>query len=53
MIYPAIEIAGLTVGARLELIEQVWDSLRRDTGVPLTVRRRLGDGACGSRQSIN
>ena len=42
MIYPAIEIARLTVGERLELIEQVWDSLRRDTGVlPLTDTERV------------
>lgn len=33
MVYPAIDIARLTVGERLELIEQVWDSLRRDAGV--------------------
>jgi putative addiction module component (TIGR02574 family) len=33
MAYPAIDIARLTVGERLELIEQVWDSLRRDAGV--------------------
>lgn len=33
MVYPAIDIAGLTVGERLELIERVWDSLRRDAGV--------------------
>jgi putative addiction module component (TIGR02574 family) len=32
MVYPAIEIASLTVGERLELIERVWDSLRRDAG---------------------
>jgi putative addiction module component (TIGR02574 family) len=33
MVYPAIDIARLTVGERLELIEQVWDSLRREAGV--------------------
>jgi putative addiction module component (TIGR02574 family) len=33
MLYPAIEIASLTVGERLELIERVWDSLRCDAGV--------------------
>jgi putative addiction module component (TIGR02574 family) len=33
MVYPAIDIARLTVGERLELIEQVWDSLRREVGV--------------------
>ena len=38
MVYPAIEIDRLTVGERLELIEQVWDSLRRGAGVP-----HLGD----------
>ncbi|MDB4912652.1 MAG: addiction module component, family [Gemmatimonadetes bacterium] len=32
MVYPAIDIARLTVGERLGLIEQVWDSLRRDAG---------------------
>ena len=32
MVYPAIDIACLTVGERLGLIEQVWDSLRRDAG---------------------
>ena len=32
MVYPAIDIANLTVGERLGLIEQVWDSLRRDAG---------------------
>lgn len=41
MVYPAIDIARLTVGERLELIEQVWDSLRRDTGVlPLSDAER-------------
>ncbi len=41
MVYPAIEIARLTVGERLELIEQVWDSLRRDTGaLPLSYAER-------------
>ncbi|MEP6618985.1 MAG: addiction module protein [bacterium] len=41
MVYPAIDIARLTVGERLELIEQVWDSLRRDAGVlPLTDAER-------------
>ena len=33
MVYPAIDITRLTVGERLELIEQVWDSLRRDADV--------------------
>lgn len=32
MVYPAIDMARLTVGERLGLIEQVWDSLRRDAG---------------------
>ena len=32
MVYPAIDIAHLTVGERLGLIAQVWDSLRRDAG---------------------
>lgn len=33
MVYPAIDLERLTVGERLELIEQVWDSLRR--GAPM------------------
>lgn len=33
MVYPAIDIERLTVGERLQLIEQVWDSLRRGAGV--------------------
>ncbi len=41
MVYPAIEIARLTVGERLELIEQLWDSLRRDAGaLPLSDAER-------------
>lgn len=41
MEYPAIDIERLTVGERLELIEQVWDSLRRGTGVlPLSEAER-------------
>lgn len=32
MVYPAIDFDRLTVGERLELIEQVWDSLRRGAG---------------------
>jgi putative addiction module component (TIGR02574 family) len=41
MVYPAIDIARLTVGERLELIEQVWDSLRREAGVlPLSDSER-------------
>ncbi len=32
MVYPATDIAHLTVGERLGLIERVWDSLRRDAG---------------------
>lgn len=41
MLYPAIDIERLTVGERLELIEQVWDSLRRGTGVlPLSEAER-------------
>jgi len=41
MVYPAIDIARLTVGERLELIEQVWDSLRREAGVlPLSDAER-------------
>ena len=32
MVYPTIDIASLTVGERLGLIEQVWYSLRRDAG---------------------
>jgi putative addiction module component (TIGR02574 family) len=33
MVLPVIDIDRLTVGERLELIEQVWDSLRRGAGV--------------------
>jgi len=33
MVHPAIDIDRLTVGERLALIEQVWDSLRRGAGV--------------------
>ena len=33
MVYPAIDIDRLTVGERLELIEQVWDSLWRGAGI--------------------
>jgi putative addiction module component (TIGR02574 family) len=41
MVYPAIDIERLTVGERLELIEQVWDSLRRGAGVlPLNEAER-------------
>lgn len=41
MVYPAIDITRLTVGERLELIEQVWDSLRRDADVlPLNAAER-------------
>ena len=41
MVYPAIDIDRLTVGERLELIEQVWDSLRRGAGVlPLSDAER-------------
>ena len=41
MLYPAIDIARLTVGERLELIEQVWDSLRREAGLlPLSDAER-------------
>jgi len=41
MVYPAIDIARLTVGERLGLIEQVWDSLRRDAGdLPLNDAER-------------
>ena len=32
MVCPAIDMARLTVGERLELIDQVWDSLRREPG---------------------
>lgn len=32
MVYPTIDMARLTIGERLGLIEQVWDSLRRDAG---------------------
>ena len=41
MVYPAIDIARLTVGERLELIERVWDSLRSEAGVlPLSDTER-------------
>jgi putative addiction module component (TIGR02574 family) len=41
MVHPAIDIEQLTVGERLELIEQLWDSLRRGTGVrPLSDAER-------------
>ena len=41
MVYPAIDIDRLTVGERLQLIEQVWDSLRRGAGVlPLNEAER-------------
>lgn len=41
MVYPAIDIDRLTVGERLELIEQVWESLRRGAGVlPLSDAER-------------
>lgn len=33
MVSPAIDFDRLTVGERLELIERVWDSLRRGAGV--------------------
>jgi putative addiction module component, TIGR02574 family len=33
MVYPAIDLERLTIGERLQLIEQVWDSLRR--GAPV------------------
>ena len=33
MVYPAIDIARLTVGERLELIQRVWDSLREEAGI--------------------
>ena len=39
--YPAIDIARLTVGERLALIEQVWESLRHGAGVlPLSDTER-------------
>ena len=41
MVYPAIDIDRLTVGERLELIERVWDSLRRGAGLlPLSDAER-------------
>lgn len=33
MLYPTIDLKRLTVGGRLQLIEQVWDSLRREAPV--------------------
>jgi putative addiction module component (TIGR02574 family) len=39
--YPAIDFDRLTVGERLQLIEQVWDSLRRGAGaLPLSQAER-------------
>ncbi|MDP9179720.1 MAG: addiction module protein [Gemmatimonadota bacterium] len=41
MVYPAIDIERLTVGERLQLIEQVWDSLRHGAGaLPLNDAER-------------
>ena len=41
MVYPDLDLTTLTVGERLALIEQVWDSLRRSAGVlPLSDRER-------------
>ena len=41
MEYPAIDIERMTVGERLALIEQVWDSLRRGAGAhPLNEAER-------------
>ena len=41
MVYPAIDIDRLTVGERLALIDQVWDSLRRAAGIlPLSDAER-------------
>ena len=33
MVYPALDLERLTVAERLQLIEQVWDSLRQRAGV--------------------
>jgi putative addiction module component (TIGR02574 family) len=33
MVYPSLDLERLTVGERLQLIEQVWDSLRLRAGV--------------------
>ena len=33
MVYPSLDLEQLTVGERLQLIEQVWDSLRQRAGV--------------------
>ena len=42
MVYPALDLARLTVGERLQLIEQVWDSLRQGAGVlPLSEDERV------------
>ena len=41
MVRPAFDIAQLTVGERLELIEALWDSLRREAdALPLTPAER-------------
>ena len=33
MVYPALDLERLTVAERLQLIDQVWDSLRQRAGV--------------------
>lgn len=33
MVLPSLDLEQLTVGERLQLIEQVWDSLRQRDGV--------------------
>jgi putative addiction module component (TIGR02574 family) len=33
MVYPSLDLERLTVAERLQLIEQVWDSLRQRAGV--------------------
>ena len=41
MVRPALDVAQLTVSERLELIEALWDSLRRQPGaLPLSDEER-------------
>jgi len=60
MVYPAIDIDQLTVGERLELIEQVWDSLRRGAGAfPLNdveramIESRRAEHRAGADTAVN
>ncbi len=41
MVYPSLDLERLTVAERLQLIEQVWDSLRHRAGtLPLSEDER-------------